>query len=292
MRVTEQMIQDSALRHLQSQLEGLAHINAHIASGKRVSRPADDPVAAGEILDLQSNLAELEAYEQTTEFSHAWVTASDNALRDLADLVTRARTIALRGSNAATYESIASELADEAEKVLQQAVTIANSRHKDDYLFAGSKSDTAPFDLDIGALTVTYQGDSEAVKREIEPGQELQINVPGDTLEGVLSEMADLVDSLRNGDASAVASHLDSLDTALETTTSRLSEMGLAANQIDAGQTRLASVRLETQAELSQLEETDMAEAAVELHARERGYQATLAAVARGTRQSLMNYLR
>ncbi|MFQ5340556.1 MAG: flagellar hook-associated protein FlgL [Anaerolineae bacterium] len=289
MRVTERMIQDSGRRHLQAQIEGLAGVQEQITSGKRLARPAEDPVAAGEILDLRSNLEGLDAYDQTTESSRGWLAASDTSLQALSDLVIKARTIALRGSSS-TAESMLPQLADEAEEVLKEAVATANSRHGGDYILAGFKTDTLPFDLT--SLTVTYQGDSGAIMREVEPGHQLQINVSGDTIEPALSELADLVDSLRSGDVSAVAGHLSLLDDALDQITSQVSKVGLAADRTETARGRLDNVRLEVRGLLSRLEDTDMAEAAVELNSREQGYRATLAAIVRGNRQTLMDYLR
>lgn len=291
MRVTERMIQDSALRHLQAQLEDLARVQEQIASGKQVSRPAEDPVAGGEILELGSDLQALDAYQSTIEASRGWVAVSDSALRHMADLVIKARAIALRGSTS-TNESVLPQLAAEAEGVLEEAVAAANARYGDDYVFAGFQTNTAPFTLDLATPAVTYVGDSGAISREIEPGYQLQINVAGDVLEPILSELAALVDGLRSGDITAVADRLDPLDDALDQLTVQTSAMGLAANQIEQAEARLEDVRLEVRGLLSRLEDTDMAEAAVEVNSREQGYQATLVAIARGTRQTLMDYLR
>jgi Flagellin and related hook-associated proteins len=105
----------------------------------------------------------------------------------------------------------------------------------------------------------------------VEPGHQLQINVSGDTIEPALSELADLVDSLRSGDVSAVAGHLSLLDNALDQIASQASEVGLAADRIETARDRLANVRLEVRGLLSRLEDTDMAEASVELNSRKRG---------------------
>lgn len=297
MRVTEQMIQDSALQNLQMQMERLSQVNAQIASGKRLSRPGEDPLTSGEILNLRSNLNELEAYSRTLDVSRSWVAISDSALRELSDLVVRARTIAQRGSSASETAVRFPELADEVEGILQHAVTVANSRHGDDYIFAGFQTNTAPFALED--TTVTYRGATdpdvdlnEAIEREVEPGHRLQINVRGGALLPALTELADLAASLRAGDGDAIAQHLESLDEVLGQVSSQIAIMGTTANRLETVQARLGNVQLEMQGTLSQLESTDMAEAAVELNSREKAYQATLAAVARGTRPSLMDFLR
>lgn len=289
MRVTERMIQDSALRHLQTQMEGLTHVNEQIASGKRLGRPAEDPVAAGEVLELHSDLEGLDAYERTIEFSQGWVAVSDGKLHALADLVVKARTVALRGSSS-TNESVLPELADEAEEVLKEAVSVANARHGGDYVFAGFMTGTKPFNSDgTPAAGVDLSG---AIMREIESGHQVQVNASGDAIQPVLSELADLVDSLRTGDVTTVAGHIDLLDDELDRVTAETANIGLAARQLDAVQERMGSAHLDIKKRLSDVEDTDMAEAIVELKSREQGYQATLATIARQNRQSLIDYLR
>ena len=291
MRVTERMIQRTALRHLRSQLEAFAQVNEEIASGKRLQRPAEDPVAAEVALSLRAELEALRAYERTIDLSSGWVAATESALRSLADLVVRSRNVALRGADATNTAALA-ELADEAEALFEEAVSVANRRHGDHYLFAGFQTDTEPFAVSAGPpTTVTYAGDAGAMEREVGPGDTVQINVAGDELLPVLNELAALVDALRSGDTSAVEARLTSLSNALEQIASWASRIGSAMNRIDAARARLDQMRLDAQSVLSQVEDTDVADAAVELNIRERGYLATLAALARSSRATLMDYL-
>lgn len=292
MRVTERVIQETALRHLQSQMEALAQVNERIASGKRLNRPADDPAAAEVALSLHADLKTLEAYARTLDLSSGWVAATESALRTLADLVVRSRNVALRGVDA-THADVLSELADEAQALFEQAVGVANSRHGDHYIFAGFQTGTEPFSVGAGSPpSVTYAGDGGAMEREIGPGDTVQINVPGDELLPVLNEFAALVDALRSGDTSAVEARLTSLDSALEQIATWTGRIGSAMNRIEEARVRLDQMRLDAQSVLSELEDTDVAEAAVDLNIRERGYLATLAALARSSRATLMEYLR
>jgi flagellar hook-associated protein 3 FlgL len=159
------------------------------------------------------------------------------------------------------------------------------------YVFAGFQTDTAPFDLDITTLTVTYQGDAGAIIREVEPGHRLQINVTGDALEPVLNELGDLVEALRSGDVTAVAPYIDLLEEALDQVTSQSNGVGLATRRIQGVAERLANTQVEAQGLVSRLEDTDMAKAAIELSSREQSYQATLIALSRGNQPTLMDFL-
>ncbi len=291
MRVTERMIQGAALRHLQSQLEALAQVNEQIASGKRLNHPGEDPVVVEEVLNLRSDLETLGAYERTIDLSTGWVAATDSALRGLADLVIRGRNIALRGANAPNA-FVFPELADEAEALLEEAVSVANSRYEDHYIFAGFQTDTKPFSLNTGTpVSVTYAGDSGAIEREIGPGDAPQINVSGDELLPVLNELATLVNALRAGDTGAIEDRLTAFDAALKQIATQVARTGLAANRVDEARERLGQARTEIQSVLSKLEDTDMAQASIELNARERAYLATLATIARRSRATLMDYL-
>ena len=57
MRITHNMISDSTIRNLRNNLNKLESLHTSITTGKRLSRPSDDPAAVARMLTYTSDLA-------------------------------------------------------------------------------------------------------------------------------------------------------------------------------------------------------------------------------------------
>lgn len=157
-----------------------------ISTGKRVLTPADDPVAATKILQMQQELALNDQYTlnmnaadnrlKAEEAAIKAVTESLAKLKELASSATGAKTLTDRQAIAAEVYEIQEHLAD-----------LFNSKDAGgEYIFAGFKGQNQPFvkgangryefvgdegqrKLAIGRTTTVATGDS---------GKELFINIP------------------------------------------------------------------------------------------------------------------
>ena len=67
MRISTAGLHHAALTSLLSQQSVLSKTQTQIASGKRVQTPADDPVAAVHILELQRALAESDQFNSNAD---------------------------------------------------------------------------------------------------------------------------------------------------------------------------------------------------------------------------------
>jgi flagellar hook-associated protein 3 FlgL len=158
MRISTASIHHSALTALLSQQSVLSKTQTQIASGKRVQTPADDPVAAVHIMELQRALAESDQFNQNADMAKNRLTLEEQALAELGSLVTRVRDITVQGNNASVDPASRRMLATEVRSRLKELVDIANRRDANgEYLFSGYATQTQPFAQTGG--TITYFGD-------------------------------------------------------------------------------------------------------------------------------------
>ncbi|MGH8241224.1 MAG: flagellar hook-associated protein FlgL, partial [Steroidobacteraceae bacterium] len=143
-----------------------------IASGKRVQTPADDPVAAVHIMELQRALAESEQFDRNADMAKNRLTLEESALADANTLMQRVRELTIQGNNASVDPASRRMLAAEVRGHIKDLMDLANRRDANgEYLFSGYATLTQPFASSGG--TIDYFGDQGS--RALQIGQDQRV---------------------------------------------------------------------------------------------------------------------
>ena len=298
MRITQQLLNQSALNGMQTNLRRVKTLQEQAVTSKKVNRPEDDPFAVEQTLGFRSRIKASETARQNIAMSQDWLNATDKALGDISDLLTRTRSLALKGASDTMGPDERQALATETEGIIEQAIAIGNTRHGDHYLFAGFQVDTQPFSRNpaTGAITsTTYSGDNGQIVREVEPGTDMVINTPGDPLfTDVFNTVISLRDALQASpfEASDVASVAADLETQLDNVLDVQAATGTKVRRLEASSDRMEASEVGLRELLSKAEDADMAEVASQLNQQQFVYQTALAVNGQILRTSLLDYLR
>jgi flagellar hook-associated protein 3 FlgL len=145
------------------------------ATLKKLNRPSDDPVGSAKVLEVRTDKVNNDQYQVNAKLAQAFLDNTDHALEDISEIVMRAKEIAInQSSNASSTAESRYGVAEEVNQLYQHAVTTANRRIGDRYLFGGYKSTTIPVDAE-GA----YHGDDGQMMIEIGREVFIGMNVPG-----------------------------------------------------------------------------------------------------------------
>jgi len=170
MRISTSQITNSALSNILAQQAQLSKTQGQIATGTRVQTPADDPIAAVHILELQRALKESEQFGNNAAAANNRLVLEEQALQDLGSLVQSVQERAVQGNNASVGAADRQLIATEIRQRLGELVDIANRRDANgEFLFSGYATRTQPF-AQTGS-TVTYQGDQGSRSLQIGPNQ-------------------------------------------------------------------------------------------------------------------------
>ncbi|HEV8329970.1 MAG TPA: flagellar hook-associated protein FlgL [Steroidobacteraceae bacterium] len=172
MRISTAGIHHAALTALLSQQSVLSQTQGQIASGKRVQTPADDPVAAVHIMELQRALSESDQFDRNADMAKSRLTLEEQALADANTLMQRVHELTVQGNNASVDPASRKMLATEVRSRLKELMDIANRRDANgEYLFSGFATLTQPF-AQTGS-TISYFGDQGA--RALQIGQDQRV---------------------------------------------------------------------------------------------------------------------
>jgi flagellar hook-associated protein 3 FlgL len=129
------------------QQTALAKLQNQIALGTRVTTPADDPIAAVHILELQRAQSESEQFAKNSTLAKNRLSLEEQSMVDVGNVLTRVRELMVQAGNVGTLSnndrlSIATELAAR----LDELQDVANRQDGNgEYLFSGYATKTKPF---------------------------------------------------------------------------------------------------------------------------------------------------
>lgn len=178
MRVTHRMITTQVMTNLNSITGRLLRVQDMLSSGKVLRRPSDDPVKLNHVLLLRTSIRKLEQYTQNAEDGVSWLNLTDTSLNQATVLLQKIRTLAIQGASGTLTPEDRRMIATEVQKYLEELIGIGNTTYAGKYIFSGTETLTVPFAFQGGR--VVYQGNGDAIRREIEEGVIVQLSVPGD----------------------------------------------------------------------------------------------------------------
>ncbi len=180
MRITHKSIFESAQYALNNTLEKLAKANIIVTTGKRINSLSDDPVGITQLLDVKSNLRNMDQLEKNISAGRTWLNAGESALDSVRNLLSEALVLSEQLATG-TYDAEQREaVVVRVEGIISQIVNYSNTQVIGQYIFSGSKTDTLPFDLDDenNPTKVNYFGNDD--KFSIKTGKDTRVTVGHD----------------------------------------------------------------------------------------------------------------
>lgn len=295
MRISDQQVADLRNYEVNNSYDLLTQAQTVLSSGRQINSPADNPAGTGTALSLQDELAQNAAFTATANDTQSWMQTTTNALNGVNDTLLSVRTLGVQGANGTLTADERQALANQVGQLIQQGIQSANATYNGQYVLSGQKTLTIPFTTTTsgGMTSVTYQGDSGAINRELNSGQVSQVNVPGsNALPAVFSAMSQLQTDLLAGDSATISGDLATIDKAQSGLLLAQTTAGAITNRVTAVQGSLQSQNTSLTAQWSGIVDANFAQAAVTFNERQATYQAALTAAAKVVQSSLMDFLK
>jgi flagellar hook-associated protein 3 FlgL len=297
MRISQQMIMDSSMRRLSSRLESFAKVQGQLASGKIIQKPSDDAAGMNRALMLRADQRLRTQEGRNAEDGQTWTQLGDTKLQSAFERARRARDLIIQARSPLLSSTDRQAIAEELKAVQQDLLGVANSRHLERGLFAGTSAAVAVQQV-AGAWT--YTGDAGQVRRRISDSEVVTVNQTADQIFGfglgagndLFSTLEQTITAVATNDDAGMAAGLNKLDAASDNLSTSLGSFGAVQAQIEVSITRNREETVAIQSQLSETEDTDFVKAIVQLQIEQAAYQATLGAVSRAIQPSLVDFLR
>jgi len=292
MRVTEGMSYQTLLRDLAFGQDRLQNAQNEVSTGKKVTTPSDNPIAASDIVRLNTEGNEADQFSKNLNFAKAKLQIADTALDSVEQMVERARTLGQlslgEGNPASAYVSELNGLRD-------QIISAADTTHAGRYIFGGSTTTTQPY-VKNPDTSVTYQGNDQDMPLQVSRNSTLQTQVPGSEIFSgsvdIFTTMSDLATAVQAGDKAAIDAQVKKLEQFSDVISQARSKVGGYLNTATNVESELSSTGLTRKSELSNVQDADLAKAITELTMSQQQLQATMAVGARLSQLTILDYLK
>ncbi|MFP7479049.1 flagellar hook-associated protein FlgL [Terribacillus saccharophilus] len=294
MRITQSMMSNSMLRNLSNSYGDLNKYSEQLSSGKKITKPSDDPVVATKGMSYRTEVRDVEQYKRNLSEAQTWIDNSDSALSNATSALQRLRELAVQASNGTYEEGQRGNIAEEVDQLKEQLATIANTQVNEKYIFNGSATNTAPVTInEDGSTTVNFN--SNAVNLTLSKGVDVNINVDGNAVFGekLFSDLDNLSAALRSdGSDEDLDQYIGLIDENINNLVNERADLGARMNRMDLVESRLGDQELSATKLMSNNEDAEMEEVIMNLTSQEAVHRAAMSAGARIIQPTLMDFLR
>jgi flagellar hook-associated protein 3 FlgL len=299
MRVATKSLYDNIKANLGTITEEMKRAHELVTTGKRINRLSDDPVALNSVLNLRSDRSNIEQLHKNIGMGRTWLNTTESALSRVSDLVVDAKALCIQMVNDTVGADERFAAAASIQNYLKELKSLANTNVNGRYIFAGSRTDTAPFDFD--SSNGIYSGDNNPFSVKIGKDMNIEVGRDGETVFGangtaddILKTLIDLKTALEMNDVGGVNGiqvQMSRLDNHFDHINIAISDTGQKEIRMDIREAIISDLDFIYTERMSTLEDTDMAKALIELKEKEMTYQAALTAAGEVMQLSLVDYI-
>jgi flagellar hook-associated protein 3 FlgL len=301
MRITTAMLRDQSLREIQGNLGRLAELQSQIASGKKFTRVDQDPLGASTVIRAQRGTRAIDQYTKNSTGAQVRLGTEEAVVTHVDDLLRQARDFSLSFAKGdppytAAQSTQRQVAADQLTRLLDETISLGNTRIGNEYILAGDKSSTPAFDLTPGATYGNYQGGTRQRQIEVSDGVKVSPNHTGDQFIGpaiaALKALRDAVDPANNQTEAQVQTAVQAVFDRSQDLLVSTAQTGTVGNQIVSTLKSNASIRDDMANLRGSVEDVPLEEATAKLLSLQTTIQASYSATGRLINLSLSDYLR
>ena len=311
MRVTTSMMLGGYLKNLNNNLTDLSKLQKQMATGKRITKPSDDPIGMISGMQTRVKLYKSEQYSKNVEKALTWLEQTESSVLELNSMITSAYERVVNMSNDFLAPEDKAATAQFIGQLRDHIITIGNAKSGDKYIFGGFNVSVPPFTVD-GTGGILYNGldlkdasnsdliaeAAASIEYEIGFDARMAISTTGPQLFGTGEDnIYSVLDNLYNAlmsDASAdeISPYIEKLQSAQTNALSVAASIGGRVNRLELIQNRFEDDMLMYAELQSNIEDVDQAEAIMSYKMAEAIYTASLQIGSNIIQASLVNFLK
>lgn len=271
MRISTNTIYQSGTNQLMNLQSDLNKLTIQTATGKRVNTPADDPVAAARILELNTAKDLNTNYSSTRKTAETLLQTYEANLTSVTDTMQAIQSSLIAAGNGSYSNLEREKVANELQGQLDTLKGLANTKDSQgNYLYSGYATSTVPFDN-----SYNFVANTSRTKLQVDVQSQLPVTFTGDQVFGangtnVFNSLQDIITLMKTpitdsttqaAYSTGLATSIDNMQDSLNKVLDTRSEIGSSLNLIDTLNTTGDSLDLQYDESISNLEDLDYAQA-------------------------------
>ena len=177
MRISNNMQTHNFLSSLNKSQERENNIQEQLSDGKAIHRPSDSPVKTVRSLRNNTNLSLNGQYAQNLQDAQSWMNTTDGSMSSLSAIMIKANELVVSADDTKTPDEL-NIVGKQVNELINEIVSIGNTKVGDRYVFAGQNDSTQPFtrtrvkdpNSSKTQEIIVYNGDSNKISMPIQQG--------------------------------------------------------------------------------------------------------------------------
>lgn len=178
MRISTSMTYELGSSAVSTQQSELYKLQGQISSGKRITNPSDDPIAAARTVDINQSKSVSEQLSVNADYATSALQAQESALSDVSTLLSDMRVLGVHAGAPSLTVADRTALAQQLRSQYAQLLSLANTSDGGKYLFSGYQGDTQPFS-ETSPGVVAYNGDEGYREMQVTPSRQVPVSTSG-----------------------------------------------------------------------------------------------------------------
>ncbi len=143
MRITNKIMQNNSLYNINNNKVAEDTLNTMMSTGKKITRPSDDPVIAIRALRLRSNVSQLsQYYEKNAKDAESWLNVTADALSTITAVLTDCVKQATKGASKDLIIDDLATIITQMDALAKEYYSTGNVDYAGRYVFTGYRTDT------------------------------------------------------------------------------------------------------------------------------------------------------
>jgi len=278
------------LANLQTLNEQTEQTQEQISSGKTINQPSDNPGELGDVLELESELGNVNQVSQNLTQVTNQANTAETALENATTVLDQVNSLGEQGANSTTSASTRSALSQQVEQALSELVSISQTQYDGLYVFSGDNATQPSYQLDLTsgngvdqlntAQATSLVQDATGVTFSVsQTAQQIfdDRNPDGSyATDNIFAAVNNLRIALANNDQAGITNALSSLQLGQSHLSESLQFYGGVQDQLQNASDVASKFQLQYQTALSSETDTNMATAAVALTQEQTAMEAAL----------------
>ncbi|OPJ56053.1 flagellar hook-associated protein FlgL [Alkalithermobacter paradoxus] len=303
MRVTNSMMMNRMMLNMSNNLKRMDRIQNDLASGVRIHKPSDDPIAVSRSLKIRTDISQNDQFNRNVGDAQSILEKTEHSLNELNNVLQRIRELTVQASNGTITPDDMDKIKAEVVQLKEHIIRAGNDTYVGRHLFSGFSTEqkllnedgTVNVNIDYGNLNnqnIEYQiGISARVKVNL-TGSEVFGAIQDDNKPKLISDIDKLITSLERGNNLEVSNSIQDIDDNISNILRLRGDIGARISTIEVIRNRIEDTKINFTRLLSETEDTDIGESIMKMNMYESVYRASLAIGARVIQPTLIDFLR
>lgn len=286
------MTSDTLVQYMTKTQNKYTKTTEQLSSGNRILVPSDDPLGTITVLNINSQLSQLNGYIDNISTAKNEINTLDSGLTSITTALQKANDLAIQAANGTNSSTSYSAIKQQIDQIIANVKDLGNTNYNGVYIFSGTKTSTTPFqDITTGGISYNGTPSTGAYQRTIpvSDGVNVTINTTGDSLlgsydvatatgSGAFKALYELSTALgaTPADTTTIKSCITQLQTSMDNVTATRTSFAALTNRLDMTSSYLNTNVTQLTSQKSDVYDTDVTTATTDMYSQKTALEASM----------------